>query len=174
MSKIGIFYGSDTGNTENAATFMQEVLGAKNTDLFDVRKVKDPKIILNYDLLIFGTSTWHLGEMQGDMEQFCSKLSDINLTGKKVALFGLGDQIEYSDYFVDGMGKLYYIIKELGAEVIGEWPTEGYSFSSVLSLSEDNQHFIGLALDDDNQEDLTAERIVSWLNLITKNNDILN
>lgn len=163
MASIGIFYGSDTGHTEEAAKFMQELLGSENADLFDVRKVKDPQIIKNYKLVIMGTPTWYLGELQEDMDNFMGNLTDVDVQGQTIALFGLGDQVQYSDYFVDGMGKLYHFLSEKGANIVGNWPCDGYSFSSALSLTDDNMNFVGLALDEDNQSDLSTDRIVTWI-----------
>ena len=80
MVKTAIFYGSDTGNTERAALKMQELLGGA-VDVFDVRTVKDPAIILDYDLVLLGTSTWYLGELQSDMENFKAKIEPFDFSG---------------------------------------------------------------------------------------------
>ncbi len=162
--KIGIFYGSDTGHTEEAANLMKELLGDDLADVFDVRGVEDASVLLNYDLVILGTSTWYLGELQGDMDAFKDKLAELDLTGRTIALFGLGDQVEYSDYFVDGMGHLYRLLLEKGVKFVGAWPVEGYDFNSNLALVEgDSSKFAGLPLDEDNQPDMTPERVAIWL-----------
>ena len=44
MSKIGIFYGSDTGHTEEVANLMYDLLAEYDRDIFDVRKVEDASI----------------------------------------------------------------------------------------------------------------------------------
>lgn len=162
--KIGIFYGSDTGHTEEVANLMKELLGDDLADVFDVRNVEDASVLLNYDLVLLGTSTWYLGELQGDMDAFKDKLEELDLTGRTIALFGLGDQVEYSDYYVDGMGHLYHLLLKKGVKFIGAWPTEGYDFNSNLALMEgDSSKFAGLALDEDNQPDMTPERVAIWL-----------
>ncbi len=162
--KIGIFYGSDTGHTEEVAKLIQELLGSDNADLYDVKNVDDASILASYDLVLLGTSTWYLGELQSDMDTFKDKFDGVDLKGKTFALFGLGDQVGYSDYYLDGMGRLYHLLKDKGVNFIGNWSTEGYDFTSTLALSdEDNSKFIGLALDEDNQSDLTPERIAIWL-----------
>mgnify|MGYP000008404897 FL=1 len=162
MVKTAIFYGSDTGNTERAALKMQELLGGA-VDVFDVRTVKDPAIILDYDLVLLGTSTWYLGELQSDMENFKAKIETFDFSGHTFALFGLGDQMEYSEFYLNGMGIMHAYLAERGAQFIGAWSTDGYAFTSVLPLSEDGFNFVGLALDEDNQADLTEERIKTWL-----------
>ena len=48
-----------------------------------------------------------------------------------------------------------------GAEVVGFWPNSGYEFADSAAL--DGDEFVGLALDQDNQSDLTAERISKWV-----------
>lgn len=161
MAKIAIFYGSDTGNTERAAFKMHELLN--DAEIFDVRTVTDPSIILNYDLVLLGTSTWYLGELQSDMENFKSEIESLDFTGHKFALFGLGDQMEYSEYYLNGMGTMYEFLTQKGANFIGAWSNDGYASTSVLPLTEDGFNFVGLALDDDNQADLTQERIENWL-----------
>lgn len=166
MAKIGIFYGSDTGHTEDAAILIQQIIGEDDADLFDVAKVKDVSVISGYDLVILGTSTWYLGELQSDMDDFRSKLGDLDLTGKTFALFGLGNQIDYSEYFVDGMGILYNYLKEKGAKIIGRWPIDGYDFASRLALTDDDSSFVGLALDEDNQPDETPDRIAVWVDQV--------
>jgi flavodoxin long chain len=162
MADIGIFYGSDTGHTEEVAQMLQELFSTAKADLFDVRKVSDISILNNYKLLIFGTPTWYLGELQGDMEDFKDKIASMDFAGRTIALFGLGDQIEYSDYYLDAMGMLYHFFAEKNAKIVGFWPTEGYNFSSVLALGDNIDKFVGLALDADNQPDETPTRVATW------------
>ncbi|SFP72580.1 flavodoxin I [Ruminobacter amylophilus] len=166
MAKVGIFYGSDTGHTEDAAILIQQLFGEDTADLFDVAKVKDVSVVNNYDLVILGTSTWYLGELQTDMDNFRSSLADIDVSGRTFALFGLGNQVDYSDYFVDGIGILYTFLKEKGAKLIGRWPAEGYDFASQLPLTDDDTSFVGLALDEDNQPELTPDRAAEWVEQI--------
>ena len=94
-----------------------------------------------------------------------SKIADVDFTGKTVALFGTGDQVGYPDTFLDGMGMLYETFQYRGAKFIGFWPTQGYDFTSPLPLL-DHDHFVGLAIDEDNQPELTDERIKEWCKMI--------
>lgn len=168
MAKVGIFYGSDTGHTEQAAQIMQSLFGEATADCFDVRNLKDLSILNNYELLIFGTSTWYLGELQSDMEDFKDKIADLDFSGKQLALFGLGDQIEYADYYLDGMGLLYYFFKDKGVKIIGAWSVEGYNFGSYLALGDNTDKFVGLALDEDNQAEESPSRIAAWVEQLKK------
>ena len=157
--KIGLFYGSTTGNTENAADIIAKKFGeglvAESID----RVSKDD--IESYDILIFGISTWNIGQLEMTWEDFFPELDEIDFTGKKVALFGLGDQSNYSDTFLDALGILYNKLIERGAEVIGFWPIVDYTFDSSLAVQ--NGKFVGLALDEDNQSEKTEERIDQWV-----------
>ncbi|MGF1737609.1 flavodoxin FldA [Photobacterium satsumensis] len=157
MANIGIFFGSDTGNTEKVAEKIaaklaldpQDIAG-NSSDIFD-----------DYDLLILGTPTANYGEMQPDWDYFVPEMEDADLTGKKVALFGLGDQVDYPDSFLDAMGELAEMVEEAGGELIGEWPTDGYEFNHSRAVKDGK--FVGLALDEDRQPELTDDRIATWL-----------
>jgi len=155
--KIGIFYGSTNGNTAEAAGLIHAKLGG---ELFDVGKLKTAESVLAFDLLVLGTSTWYDGELQDDWDIFLKELSKVELKGKKVALFGLGDQEGYGSEFVSGMRIIYDVVTAQGATVIGAWPTQGYSFEDSAAVIDGR--FIGLALDQDNQDELTQERIDTW------------
>ena len=138
-------------------------LGADKVDLYNICKDGDKMEI--YKKLIIGTSTWSIGELQEDWDAFMPKLQKMDFTGKTVALFGTGDQVGYPDTFLDGMGMLYETFQYRGAKFIGFWPTQGYDFTSPLPLL-DHDHFVGLAIDEDNQPELTDERIKEWCKLI--------
>ena len=163
MNKIGLFYGSTIGNTEGAAETIAEKIGKENVDLFDIASASKEDME-NYDTLIFGTSTWNDGELQDDWIGFLSTLEEIDFNNKTVALFGLGDQFGYGDNFIDGVGDLYDIVIAQGAKVVGTWSTESYDYKE--SKAERDGMFVGLALDEDNESDLTEERIEKWVALI--------
>lgn len=159
MKKIGLFYGTYTGTTGNVASRIAHELGDDMVDLHNIRT--DGCQMNNYDFLIIGTSTWSIGELQEDWDNFMPQLENMNFQGKTIALFGTGDQINYPDTFLDGMGMLYETFQERDAKFVGFWSTQGYDFTSPLPLL-DHDHFVGLALDEDNQPDLTDERIKAW------------
>lgn len=159
MQNIGIFYGSSTGNTEAVAKQLQKELGEDKVETFDVAEAKLADLE-NFSNIILGTSTWGIGDLQDDFEDFLSELSNANLSGKKLAIYGLGDQYSYSDSFVDGMGEIYELLKDKSCELVGEIPTEGYEYDS--SRAEKEGQLVGLALDADNQDELTASRLKSW------------
>jgi len=87
----------------------------------------------------------------------------VDFSGKLVALFGLGDQFGYADYFLDAMGMLHDVVIDQGGAVIGYWPIAGYEFEASKALTEDGKEFVGLAIDEDQQPELTDERVNAWV-----------
>ncbi|MGY2575204.1 flavodoxin FldB [Vibrio sp. C8] len=160
--KIGLFYGSTTCYTEMAAEKMRAIIG---DELLDIHNVKETPLSLmsDYDLLILGISTWDFGEIQEDWNELWDQIDGVPLNGKSVALFGLGDQEGYGEWYLDAMGLLHDEIKKTGANIIGYWPVEGYTFEASKALTEDGTQFVGLALDEDSQYELSDERIATWI-----------
>lgn len=161
MSKIGLFYGSDEGNTEAVALRIRARLGEEHVDVHDIADVTQLDIA-DYQQLIFGIPTWDFGQIQSDWEEFWEDVQEIDFSGKTVALFGLGDQFGYGDYFLDAMGMLHDVIVAGGATIVGHWPTEGYEFEASKAEIEGEGLFVGLAIDEDQQEELTAGRLNRW------------
>ena len=163
MKKIGIFYGSSTGNTEIVAEKLRSLFGKEaETNNIDSASKED---IEQYDYLIFGTSTWGIGDMQDDWEDFIEVLEEVDFGKRKVAFFGLGDQVNYADSFVDGMGAIYDAIYDR-VDIVGAWPLEGYTFNESAAVK--NGKFIGLALDKENQLHLTDDRLKKWVTNLKK------
>lgn len=160
-NSIALFYGSSTCYTEFVAEKIAARLGEDNIDVFNVES--EPLATAEtYQYLILGIPTWDYGELQEDWENVWPDLDTLNLKGKYVALFGVGDQIGYPDWFLDAMGYLYHRVINCGATVVGFWPTEGYEFNESKALNEEATHFTGLAIDEENEFSLTDERIDRW------------
>ena len=156
--KTAIFYASSTGNTSSVANMISEQLD--NIPVYDIADVSVEKIN-EFDNVIIGTSTWGEGDLQDDFEESWDEFSAIDFSGKKVALFGLGDQEGYSDYYVDAMGILYERVVQNGAEVVGEFIIDDdYEFEESKAIKDGK--FVGLALDEDNQSEFTQRRIEIW------------
>ncbi len=164
METIGIFYGSTYGMTEKSAKKIKKAFGRAKVDIFNLKNTSVDKIG-KYQNLIFGTSAWGIGEMQDDWEMTIDNLSEIDFSNRKVALFGLGDQKEYPESFVDGLGTLYCRLPDKNC-VVGDWPTVGYDY--YFSLADKDGSFIGLVLDDHNQEDMSDMRITDWVKQLKK------
>lgn len=163
---IGIFFSSDTGNTEKLAKMIQKKLGKNISDIFDIA-ISSREDIEHYNNLLFGIPTWYYGEPQSDWDYFLPILKDINFTGRKVAIFGCGDQEDYSEYFCDAMRILRDIVLSNGAITIGEWPISGYHFDTSKSVI-NNDKFVGLAIDEDRQPEMTESRVEKWVTQIYK------
>lgn len=164
MSKIGIYYGSSTGTTQEIAEEIAKRLNVNSADVHDVFKADADFSV--YDTVIFGSSTLGLGDLQDDWENFIDKVKVANLEGKKVALFGCGDSSVYSDTFCDAVGKIYNSIKNKGCQVIGKVSTEGYTYDSSEALV-DGQ-FVGLLIDNDNESNMTDQRVATWIEDLKK------
>ncbi len=117
------------------------------------------------DVLIIGTSTWGFGDLQDDWEDFLPELEDVDLADKTVAFFGLGDSDSYPDTFCDAMGTLYDFFTEKGCKVVGSVETTGYTFDESNAVRDDK--FVGLALNEDGEPEMTEERINNWIENIT-------
>ena len=165
MATIGIFYGSSSDNTKGVAEKIQSALGTDTATLCDIGEASAEELN-KYPYLILGTSTWGIGDLQDDWDRAISNLDDIDFSNKKVALFGTGDQEGYADSFVDAVGILYEKLAEKDATVIGSWPTEGYTYDA--SKAEKDGQFVGLVIDEDNQSDLTDERVTLWVDGLKK------
>ncbi|HEY0211442.1 flavodoxin [Acerihabitans sp.] len=171
MAKIGIFFGTDTGKTRKIAKLIHQQFDGEADEPKNINRAT-LEDLLAYPILILGTPTLADGQLPGleaecqseSWAEFADTLAQADLSGKTVALFGLGDQEAYPDNFVSAMGELYDIVSDAGANVVGAWPREGYVFSASAAL--DGDEFVGLALDQDNQADLSAERVATWVSLV--------
>jgi flavodoxin II len=162
--RIAIFYGSTTCYTEMAGEKIQAQLQAmlgQSVDLFDIKDTSLNKS-QEYDIILFGISTWDFGELQEDWESTWDDIATLNLNGKTLALFGLGDQMGYAEWFQDALGMLHDELIVLDADIVGYWPVEGYEFIASKGLTEDGEYFVGLSLDDENQFDVSDQRIQQW------------
>lgn len=153
-----IFYGSNTGNCEDVAKKIATKLG--NIEIFNLAKTKIDKA-KDYDKLILGSSTWGDGELNDDWEDAWEDFTKLDLTNKTVALFGLGDQESYSEEFSNAIGIIYEYVKASGAKIVGFTSASGYYHDN--SRAQIGDSFVGLVIDEDNQSDLTDERIDNWI-----------
>ena len=158
MKKTVIVYGSTTGTCEDLAGRIAAKLGVDN--VINVTDFND-SVIADNDNLILGTSTWGAGEVQDDWYDGIKVIKGADLSGKTVALFGCGDSDSYADTFVGGLAEIYNAAKEAGANIIGAVPTDGYTFDDSEAVVDGK--FVGLALDEANEDNKTDERIDAWV-----------
>lgn len=159
---IGLFYGSTTCYTEMVAERIQALLGENRIDINNISQVPINNIFL-YESLIFGIPTWDYGELQEDWDLIWDDLCELDLNGKTVAIFGLGDQVGYGQWFQDAIGYLAQQLQSAGATLTGLWPNEGYQFEASKGLTDDGKYFLGLALDEETQAELSDSRLTQWL-----------
>lgn len=173
MSKIGIFFGTDTGSTRLVAKRIYKFLGDELADKPKNINRTSPDELMQYDALILGTPSYGVGDLPGlavgcqeaNWAEFIPHLDGYDLKGKKVALYGLGHQERYASRFASSLMKLYQVFYGYGADIVGSWSTEGYEFEHSDSII-DGQ-FVGLVLDQRGQAFLTDERIQAWLAQVT-------
>lgn len=173
MSKIGIFFGTDTGSTRLVAKKIYSLLGEEMADKPKNINRTGVEELLKYDALILGTPSYGVGDLPGlsvgcqeaNWAEFVPALDGVDLKGKRVALFGLGHQERYANRFASSLIQLYRVFYGYGADIIGRWSTEGYQFEHSDAIV-DGQ-FVGLVLDQRGQPHLTEQRVQAWLNQIT-------
>ncbi len=170
MKKIALLYWAPGGNVEKAAQQIREQLGPDKVFMahlaeFDLDKLNE------FDQFIFGCATigaevWQEAKADNKWSEFFLKTENLSFKNKQFALFGLGDQVLYPDNFVDSLGFLKKEIEKRDGTLVGYWPTEGYTFTGSEGAAEGK--FFGLALDEDQQESMTPERVKAWVEQITR------
>ena len=163
--KVGIIYGSSTGNTQTAAEMISEHLSAEHECILkDVDSIEVDDF-LDYEFLILGISTWYIGEPQDDWIDMLDDMDGMDFKGIPFAIFGQGDQLGYPDTYQDGMGMVYEkMINGGGVGNIGFTSTDGYDFDESKGLIDGK--WCGLSLDEDNQGEMTEERVESWCKVL--------
>nr|WP_320131394.1 flavodoxin [uncultured Holophaga sp.] len=154
-----ILFGSTLGETERVAGWLSGVMPGPTV----IAPVSDYPLrgAEGFERIILGTSTWEGGELQAEWVDVLPELRGLDLRGRRVALFGLGDARSYPRSFVDGLGRLHEALKGTGATRTGYWSTEGYTFDASRALEQGR--FVGLPLDEVNQGELTRERLRQWV-----------
>jgi len=165
MKKIGLFYGTSTAKT---ATIAKKVKAAFGDAKIDIIPVEDAwkKDFEEFDNIIVGVSTWFDGELPSYWDEVKPELEVLDMKGKKVAIFGLGDQKKYPENFIDGVGLLAEVFELGGAKIVGLTSTDGYNFEKSYALRDGK--FLGLAIDFENQQGKTDERVKKWVEQLKK------
>lgn len=161
--KVGLFFGSNGGNTEDVSNQLAEEMNNNGfeVEVYDIANCSVDDI-LNYDTIIIASSTWNDGELQDDWDAVIADYEGLDFSGKKVGFLGLGDQDGYAENFVDAIGILANPVRDTGAEIFGRVPKENYDYEMSVAEDDDGK-LVGLAIDVDNEEDKTEERIKAWV-----------
>jgi flavodoxin I len=169
MNKIGIFFGTETGTTRLIAKRIHARLGDEiAAKPLNVNRI-EPSDMLQYDALILGTPSYGVGEIPGhtagclesNWEEFLAKMPQADFSGKRIALFGLGAQERYTERFASSLRRLHDTLLGFGAEIVGPWSTEGYTFEHSASVIDG--HFVGLVIDQRTQGMHTEARLDAWV-----------
>lgn len=163
MKKIGLFYGTTGGRTTGVVDEFDFNL-RDEVEIFDVangiEKIKE------FENLILVTPSYGFGELEAHWEAVIEDFKKVDLSGKTLALVGLGSQTTFGESFVGALEILYKIIIKNGGKIIGLTSTDGYHFEECEAIVEGK--FMGLVLDEENQDDMTPDRIYDWLEVIKK------
>jgi flavodoxin I len=174
MQTIALFYGSTDGHTAAVAKRIQSEFTETDlaaVELFDVAEFYLDEMA-EFDLIILGVPTWNTGQLQRDWEVVFEEFDALDLSGKKVALFGLGDQHGYANTFLDAIFFVAEKVKTCGATVVGRWPTLGYDYAQSWAVVD--EQFVGLALDEHNQPELTDLRVRVWVQQLLVEFNLIN
>jgi flavodoxin I len=160
MASTGLFFASTTGNCQTIARIISDHFLPHTVEIHDVMHTPGSSIE-KYNNLIFGIPTWHKLDMHEDWQDFLPYIRVSSLQGKKLAIYGSADQHTYPDNFADGIGLLYHWLAGHKTQIVGSWPSGGYTFRRSQALV--NGNFVGLVLDEDFQSDLTTIRVRQWV-----------
>lgn len=169
MTKTVIFYSPEGGSVNRVAMRLGEMIGNEKVDVTPVRKAEKGDID-QYSQFIFVGSTvgadhWSNEILENEWQAFFARIAETGFKDKKVAIAGLGNSVLYPEHFADGIAYLYKELSERNAEILGFVDAEGYTFEDSEALN-DEDLFVGLPLDEDNEEDLTDGRLEKWISLL--------
>lgn len=134
MKKIGLFYAAKAEKTSWVAERIQKEFGESHIEVVPIEQAWQNDFAA-YDCFIVGASTWFDGELPTYWDELLPELRTMDLKGKKVAIFGLGDQVRYPENFADGIGLLAEVFEEDGAALVGFTSSEGYTFEHCVAIS---------------------------------------
>merc|ERR1712223_1199839 len=158
---VGLLYASQTGNTETVAGYIAEAAGLEAEDVGDY----GAEDLAEFDGIIVGCPTWNTGADEyrsgTAWDDLIDEIKDVDLSGKPVAVFGVGDSEGYGDNFCDGIEELHETFKAAGAKMVGYVDAGGYQHEESKSVKGDK--FLGLPCDQDNEDDMTEDRVDAWI-----------
>ncbi len=170
MEKTGLFFGPEKGAVHRVAEKIRNTAGHDKIDLIPVAGSTSADLE-KYSRIIFGISTvgketWDQEFSNTDWSSFFPEISKVDYTNRTVAIFGLGDHVTYPGHFVDAMGMLAKEIRKVtpGVKLVGQVDASGYEFDSSEAVIDGK--FVGLALDEDFEPEMTDKRIAEWIRLI--------
>lgn len=165
MKKIGLYYSFDTNKTSRVAQKIKEAFekieGKYEIIPVDVDEKMTEEQFMQFEYMLLGAATWMDGELPYYWDEFVPAMEDLDMKDKKIAIFGLGNQVNGTENFQDAIGLLGYLLEDRGAKLYGFTSTEGYTFEHSAGVKDDK--FMGLSIDIENQAALTNERVEAWV-----------
>ena len=165
MNKTAIIYSFNTKKTGKVAERIKEAFNDDQVEMVNAELINE-ELFMSFDQIIMGVATWFDGELPNFWDEFVPALEDLDLSKKKIALYGLGDQKGYPENFLDGVGIMAEILEARGANLVGFTSVEGYEFESSRALR--GEQFTGLAIDYENQGSMNKDRIAAWVDQLKK------
>ena len=165
MKKVALIYSFNSTKTAKIAERILNEWSVEGLEPVNAETV-DVKTFLSFDQLILGVPTWFDGELPNYWDEFGPAIEDMDLKGKTIAIYGLGDQVNYAENFLDAVGIMTELLESRGAKIVGLTSAEGYSFEHSKALR--GIMFAGLAIDFENQQAQTATRIKDWVSQLKK------
>jgi flavodoxin I len=165
MGNTAIFFGPEGGSVHRVAKLLVSKMELQKPDLILISEATVADLA-RYDTIIFGISTvgrdtWDQKFGNIDWSRFMPIVSSFDFSGKKVAIFGLGDHITYAYHFVNSMGILARDIVKNGGELLGRVSPENYDFQDSEAL--EGGQFMGLPIDEDFEPEMTEGRLDAWV-----------
>ena len=160
MKKIAIVYSFNTTRSKNAAQKIAAEFKESQVEHLNAEELTGDKL-MKYSNFILSLPTWFDGELPNYWDEFVPEIEDMDLKGKLVALYGLGDQKGYPENFQDAIGIMAELLETQGAKIVGSTSTDGYSFERSKAVR--NNLFLGLAIDFESQASKNKTRIPAWV-----------
>ena len=169
MSKTALIFSPEGGNVHSVTNKLGELIGNDKVNILPVGKVEKADVD-KYDQIIFlgstvGADHWSNETIVDEWPDFFAKIDENGLEGKKVAIVGLGNSLLYPEHFADGMAHMYDDLTKKNAKIYGSVSKKGYDFTDSEALNDDGL-FCGLPIDEDNEDELTTERLENWLSIL--------
>lgn len=166
MSKVALFFGPVGGNVNRVTKELAGIIGENKVDMIPVIDAKANDVD-KYEKIIFSASAigleqWDMKDVKDDWDRFFPELDKLTFENKTVAIVGLGDHIKYPSHFVTSIAALGEKLIERGADLKGTVSTDGYTYQETEALNKEGK-FYGLPIDEDNEEEMTTERLTNWV-----------
>ena len=161
-----IFFATSTGKTEDIADRLKELIpGSETKDVDDI----SPDELVEAESLICCIPTWNTGADEARSgtawDDLVQEIPNLDFAGKTVGIVGLGDSSGYSDYFCDAMEELYTAFLKSGASMVGKVSPDSYTYDDSKSVIDGM--FCGLPIDEDNESELSDQRLSAWVEQIS-------